>query len=262
MESLIGHEEGGHRFSILSGVTFGSSFVGMVHILKAAETSVTQSLSSIAASLQEQVTAGCWMNHESGGFGLNTSIANNIQDLLSSQNITSHVTLIFMGVIPSIVANDVTLAVDSFTKFDPETSMQAVATIQNSTNPEQASVQASANAARTGQQMIELKNSEIKSVLAAVSETEDGKNKILDINSMMTALDDYLKKAANGTAGVPINYYLKDINKGMLAEMWVAKYFLGRYLAIQGDDTGTGTGTGSGRGDPPTNPAQPPTGPS
>ncbi|TGO77754.1 hypothetical protein BELL_0092g00020 [Botrytis elliptica] len=58
----------------------------------------------------------------------------------------------------------------------------------------------------------------------------------------MTALEDYLKKAAEGTSGVPINYYLKDISKSMLAEMWVAKYYPGKYMAISYDDVAPSSG--------------------
>src|SRR4051794_13518479 len=93
-----------------------------------------------------------------------------------------------------------------------------------------------ADAARTGQQMVSLKAGEIKAALSALAEVDDGANKILDINSMMTALEDYLKKVAEGNSGVPINYYLKDITKDMHAQMWVAKYFPGKYLGIHGDD--------------------------
>ncbi|KAL9123824.1 MAG: hypothetical protein Q9217_006785 [Psora testacea] len=228
----------GPKFSIISGMTFGSSFVGMVHILNVTDTSVSQSLSSFATSLQSQMDAGAWFESASGGFGVNATIGNEVKNLLSAQNITSHVTLICMGVIPSIVANDVKIGAEKFAEFDPKSSMEAISTIQNATVADQGSVNQAADAARTGQQMVSLKATEIKSALSALQEVEDAKNKILDINSMMTALDDYLKKAADGKAGIPINYYLKDITKGMLAEMWVNKYFPGRYIAIQSDDSG------------------------
>ena len=78
--------------------------------------------------------------------------------------------------------------------------------------------------------MLTIKGNDIKAALSGLSEIDDKKNAILDINSMMTALDDYLKKAASGDSGVPINYYLKDITKDMLAEMWVAKYY--PYVAL------------------------------
>jgi hypothetical protein len=56
---------------------------------------------------------------------------------------------------------------------------------------------------------------------------------------MMIALDDYLKKASDGTSGVPINYYLKDIIKGMLCEMWVAKYCPNKQVSITYEDGAT-----------------------
>ncbi|SCO48110.1 uncharacterized protein FFMR_09019 [Fusarium fujikuroi] len=49
----------------------------------------------------------------------------------------------------------------------------------------------------------------------------------------MTALEDYLGKATQGTSGIPINYYLKDIDQKMLAQMWAAKYYPGEFMAIK-----------------------------
>jgi hypothetical protein len=78
---------------------------------------------------------------------------------------------------------------------------------------------------------------EIKAALEGLAEIDDGHNKMLDINSMMSALDDYLKKASEGNGGVPLTYFLKDITKKELAEAWVAKYYPGQYMAITNDDT-------------------------
>jgi len=217
----------------------------MVHVLNTTDTTTSQSLDTVASSLQSQMAAGAWFEDASGGFGVNSSFSNEVKNLLSTQSITSHVTLISMGVIPSMVANDVKIGVEKFATFDPKASMDAIATIQNATVQEQGTVQSSATAARTGQQMIAMKAGEVKAALTALGEIQDGANKILDVNSMMAALDDYLKKAAEGTSGVPLNYYLKDITKGMLAEMWVAKYFPGDYMKITYDDT-PGGGAASG----------------
>ena len=95
----------------------------------------------------------------------------------------------------------------------------------------------SADAAKTGAQVLAMKTNDIKAGLSALSEIKQQANKILDINSMMTALDDYCKKASSGDCGVPINYYLKDITKDVLAEMWCAKYFPGESMPITYDDT-------------------------
>ncbi|VUC32852.1 unnamed protein product [Clonostachys rosea] len=213
------------HFSIISGTTFGSSFVGMVHILKTDDTNVTETMSSMATSMQAQMDAAAWFASASGGFGASASIANDVKNLLSTQNISSHVTMICMGSIPSMVAHEVQLGVEKFANFDPKANLEALATFQNATNANQGSIQQSAAAARTGGQMIAMKQGDIKAALSALADIDDGSNKVLDITSMMTALEDYLKKAANGTSGVPINYYLHDITKDMLVDLWVAKYY-------------------------------------
>ena len=220
------------KFSIISGVTYGSSFVGMVHILGNTNTSVSQTLESSASSWQAQMNAGAWFAANSGGFGVTETIGNEIKHLLSTQNVASHVTLISAGVIPSAVANNVKYGVEKFAKFDPHVSMETIATIQNATIADQTTIKAGADAARIGQQMMSLKAGEIKATLSALAEVDDGINKSLDVNSMMTALNDYINKIGEGHAGVPINYYLKDITKDTLAQMWMAKYFPSEHMNI------------------------------
>ncbi len=228
--------EGDKKFSILSGVTFGSSFVAMVHIVNTKNTKVMESMQAAAATLQGQMEAGGWLNHMSGGFGVDAKFAEEVKSLLSTQNITSHVTVIAMGIIPSIVSNTVDISVKQFAEFDPAKSMEAIAKLQNATNATQATMGDAASAARTGQKMVSMRGSDIQAALTAVSDIDARQNKILDVNSLMVALDDYLKKVPESKSGIPVNYYLKDITKGMLAEMWVAKYYPGQYMAIQNDD--------------------------
>jgi hypothetical protein len=112
--------------------------------------------------------------------------------------------------------------------------MQTSATITNQDN-----IKRGADAVRPGQQMVSLKASEAKAALSALAVVDDDANKSLDIDSMMTALEDCLQKAAEGNSGVPINYYLKEFTKDMLAEIWVAKYTPENYMRIQGDDDET-----------------------
>lgn len=225
------------HFNILSGATYGSSFVGMVHVLKESGTQSSQSMYSAAASLQAQMEVGSWFSSFEGGFGVSSTFANSAKRLLSSQQISSHVSLVTMGLIPTIVASDVQIAVKQFTEFDPAAMMEKLATLQNATASDQASVAQAAQAARTGGQMQSLQASQIKSVMSAVSEHQDAQNKMLDINSLMTAFTDYVAKAGSGQIGVPITYYLKPITAAQLAQMWVAKYLPGEYVTSAGDDS-------------------------
>ena len=224
-------------YNLLSGATYGSSFVGMVHVLKESSTQSSQNMYAAAASLQAQMKVGGWFSDMEGGFGVSSSFANSAKKLLSSQQITSHVSLVVMGVIPSIVADEVQLSVKQFSEFSPDKMMGQLATLQNSTNSEQASVTDAANNARTGAQMMAIRNGDVTSVMSAVGEIDDGKNKMLDINSLMTAFTDYVAKAGDGDIGVPIEYFLKPITANQLFQMWVAKYFPAKYVTSAGDDT-------------------------
>lgn len=226
--------------TIVSGATYGSCFVGMVHILNNSVTMSSEKIRSIADSIQSQCKTASWFAKLSGGFGLSSQFADDIKNLFSSQNISSHCTITTKGSIPSIKANSVKLAVKEFAKFDGESAMEKIAALQNATASEKDSVDKAAEAARTGQQMASLHNEQIQGVLTGLKEIDDGSNKILDINSMMTALEDYIDKALSGELGMPVNYYLKPITKSQLAQMWVDKYFPNQFLKVstaEGEDT-------------------------
>ena len=60
--------EGEKSFTLLSGATYGSSFVGMVHVLNTTETNSSQSMESVATSLQETFDIGGWFASGTGGF--------------------------------------------------------------------------------------------------------------------------------------------------------------------------------------------------
>lgn len=218
--------------TIVSGATYGSSFVGMVHILNTQSTVSSEKMTSTVNSLQAQVKTNGWFMDVSGGFGLSEQFSNDVKNLLSTQDISSHCTLTTHGLIPSIKSNEVKMAVKEFTSFDGKSAMDDLAALQNAVSKEKDTTDASAAAARLGQQMVTLKNAQISGVLSGLQDIDDGNNKIIDINSMMTALDDYIEKAGNGEIGVPINYYIKPITKSQLAQMWVDKYFPDRFLKV------------------------------
>jgi hypothetical protein len=160
------------------------------------------------------------------------------------------VSIIAMGSIPSIKSNQVQIGVKTFADFDPAKMMNNLATLANATTNDKNSVAASAAAARTGAQMLAIQGSTVSNVMLGLDKIDDGANKMLDINSMMTAFEDYVEKAIAGEIGVPINYYVKSVSRAQLAQMWVEKYFPNRYLMIAGDDTGTPAAASSAAAQP------------
>jgi hypothetical protein len=232
--------------TLLSGATYGSCFVGMVHVLNTTSTESNEEMYSLASKMQSQFKVAGWFEDASGGFGVSDSFSNDAKNLLSTQNVSAHCSLVTMGSIPSIKSNSVAMGVQSFADDDGSKSMAALMKLQNATATAQDSVDASSAAARTGKQMVVMQNSKIDAALSALAKIDDGQNKIIDTNSMMDALDDYIQKALAGNLGVPINYYLKPVTRSQLAQMWMAKYFPGKYLAISGDDSQPATGGGGG----------------
>jgi hypothetical protein len=191
--------------------------------------------------------AGGWFANAEGGFGVSDSFSNDVKRMLSLQQISSHCSIITMGSIPSIKSNMVKVGVQQFADFDPASMMDKLATLQNATASDNDTVAEAASTARTGGQLTQLQTTQIKSVMSGLSDIDDGQNKMLDINALMTAFEDYVDKALAGNIGVPINYYLKSLTKAALAHLWVSKYFP-QYLAISEDDSGRGGTTGGTTG--------------
>lgn len=218
--------------TIVSGATYGSSFVGMVHILNTQSTMSTERVNAITESIQSQLKVKSWLSNFTGGIGLSEQFAESVKSLLSMQEISTHCTLTTHGSIPSIKSNQVKMAVKEFTSFDGKSAMDDLAGLQNAIATDKDSVDASAESARLGNQMVALKNAHVNGVLSSLNEIDDGNNKIIDVNSMMTALEDYIDKALGGEIGMPINYYLKPITKSQLAQMWVDKYFPDKFLKL------------------------------
>ncbi len=226
--------------TLLSGCTYGSSFIGMVHVLNSSFTTSSESMYSVASSMQAQAKYAGWFTKIKGGFGLDSSFSNDFKRMLSSQNVSSHCSLFAMGAIPSIKSNQVQLGVKGFADDDGAKSMAALQKIQNATANDKESISQAADAARTGGQMIAIQTAKVESAISALAKIDDESNKMIDINSLMDAMEDYLQKCLEGNIGMPINYYLKPITRSQLAQMWVSKYYPDQYLSISGDDSNSG----------------------
>ncbi|MEL6670016.1 MAG: hypothetical protein AAFP08_13660, partial [Bacteroidota bacterium] len=235
--------------TIVSGATYGSSFVAMVHILNTSTSFSSEKMYSIAASMESSFKVNAFMEHVSGGAGFDSSFSNDVKSLLSSQNVQSHCTITAMGSIPSIKAGSVSIAVDKFAKFDGAEAMSQLATLQNATASEKDTVSSAAQAARTSGQLQAMTATKITSTLEALSKTDAHQDSVLDVNSVMEAMQDYVNKAIAGNIGVPINYYLKKITKADIAKDWLYKYYPEYAPKADGDSGGSGGGGNTGGGD-------------
>ncbi|OHX63973.1 hypothetical protein [Flammeovirga pacifica] len=240
-----------NTIELLSGATYGSCFIGMVHTLNTTETSSSQTMYSVAESLQGQFEVGGWFADVSGGFGVDSSFSGSAKNLLSTQNISSHCTLITMGSIASIKSNQVQMAVKGFTNDDAAKNMAALQQMQNETAKDMnSSIASSASNARSGQQMVSLQTAKVQGVLSGLSDIDSQSNKMIDTNSMMDAMEDYINKCLDGHIGVPINYYLKSITKAEITHSWLKKYYPSKFnQAGSIDDSGSSSNSASSSSD-------------
>lgn len=210
---------------LLSGQTKGSSFVGMVHVLQTESTSSSQSASAISAAASSSMEWGGWFADYSGKFGVDSSFSENVKQLLSQSNVSAHCCLVTMGIIPSLKSNLITTSISSL-KPDAKEVMDQLATIQGATDKDVNSATAAAGNAKAGQQYMELNNSYVKNVVSSVHEAQNKDNKMIDVNSLMTAFDDYVARASKGgdSLGVPINFYVKEITAQDVAFSYLKKY--------------------------------------
>lgn len=209
---------------VLVGATYGASFVGFVHFEQVEDTSSYQEAESAAFQARAQADEDLFLENIQGSWGMDAQTASSIKNLLSSSSIQSHCSLITMGLIPSIKSSQVTAVVKGL-QGDPKSNMEQLAAMQDSSDSANATIASSAAASKTGQAMSQMKSDYVKAAVDAISEVDKSTNQVIDLNSLQIALDDFVAKASDGKTGVPINFYIKYVNKKDIARAWMEKYY-------------------------------------
>jgi len=117
--------------------------------------------------------------------------------------------------IPSIKANEVATTVSKM-KLDPKDVMAQLAAIQSN---------GADGSAKTGSQFAQLHNDFVKSTVSGVGEIQDAHNKVIDTNTLMTAMDDYISLAKEGKGGVPTSFFITELTKQTIAREIFEKNF-------------------------------------
>ncbi|SCY15044.1 hypothetical protein [Desulfoluna spongiiphila] len=239
-QAIEGKDADTAGMQLLSGASYGSSFVGLVHLLKDEKSDSSQSASSLAESLSTSISENLCLSNYSGKFGLDSSFADSVKSLLSTSNLQTHASVITMGLIPSIVSNKIETSVQNL-KPDPKEVMSQLAAIQGASDSEVNTMGSAADKAKAGESFMQLNNAYVKNVVSGLGAYDDKNNKVIDTNSLMTAFEDYVKKAIAGKCGVPINFFLKPITSRQLAEAWLNKFYPGQFIGeSSGDDQSKG----------------------
>jgi len=226
---------GDDAMQLLSGQTLGSSFVGMVHIVQVENSTSSQRSRAVAASVSTEIEYNLFLAKKSGKFGLEASYSDNLKSLFSASVLQSHCSVITMGCIPTIASNVVETTVARMAP-NPKQVMAQLAAIQGGNDTAVNNMGKEARKAQVGESFMELNNSYVTNVVSEIGSYDNKNNKVIDMNSLMTALDNFVLKAEEGQGGVPINFFLKPITKKMLAKVYLQKYYPDGYQEEKNED--------------------------
>lgn len=238
-----GKDGKGDSLPVLIGATYGSSFVGFVHFEHTQSTRSGQEARSAAVQARMQVEEDLFFEDIQGSFGLDAETSSTVKSLMSNDTIQSHCSVVAMGLIPSIKSNTVESMVMGM-KDDPAETMAKLAKLQGATNTTNATMGTGAQSAKAGQKMEKMNSDFISAAVSSVGKLDSQKNQVIDLNSLQTALDDYIAKASDGKIGVPINFYVKNVTKSDIARAWMQKHYPEELYLPPPDKKGSG---GSGK---------------
>ena len=210
--------------SFVSGVMYGSSFVGMVHFLQTSgvRTGVDE---RTAAQIRERLQIGGWLEQASGGFGVDKETLNDVRKTLSLQNVSAHISMIVSGALPSIASNEVKLSISKIAQPDPRESIALLTQLDEGNGGEPESIDADADRSKKVNQAVKLQGARANSLIRALNEVDRGANRVLDINSLLGAFENYLAAINKEGAGIPTGFYTRSLEKREIAKLWLKRNF-------------------------------------
>ncbi|WP_205511922.1 hypothetical protein [Longitalea arenae] len=213
-----------NSMTVLSGVVYGSGFIGMVHMLQSDATD-SGPTETDTTRLQEKLTLGGWLENASGGFGIDASVMNEVKKMLSTQKVNAHISVIVMGAVPAISSSQVKLGLRQVLAPDAEKMNEYLSALSQDTAATD-SVESGAEKAKMGNRLLQMQNGTMKTVIRSLGEIDQGSNKVLDINSLMNAFENYLLMIKEKeSSGVPVHFYIKSISRQQLIQAWMEKYY-------------------------------------
>jgi len=214
-----------NKLYIVTGASYGSGIVGLVTFLNDKETVSKEELESMAQSLATSFRVRSFFCNASGNFSSSKEESSDVKSLVSAQTIQCHFNMYCAGLIPPINSSKVKFGVKAFTDFDPAAMEKKLVTVQNMTTGSAKTIDEGADDARTINIFQSLENNKVECVLSSLNQMEDGEHSVLDVNTLMTAFENYAKLAAEGKIGVPVNYYIKPMKRADVIDEWIKKFY-------------------------------------
>jgi hypothetical protein len=221
MQQAAAEDEARQSLPLVTGVTYGSSFVGMVHFLRASSARVDVS-DDLAQQVQERLRLGGWLEYASGNFGVDRGALDEVRKLLSMECVSAHISVICTGALPTIAASAVKATLDKVAQASPKTEGGDSVT----------SIDAEAQQARKLNQAANLQAAHAGGLLRALNEIDRAANRVLDVNSLLSAFENYLTSVRQSGTGVPIGFHIRHLSKREIATLWLERNVTEKLAAI------------------------------
>lgn len=205
---------------LLSGAAYGSSFIGMVHLLNSdSGNSSADPSESFKEMLEQKMRLGSWIKGASGDFGVDASFINEVKQLLNNQSISSHVSVIVLGATPTIASGKLKMGIKTLGGLKETTQLKEASAFET--------LGTHVADARNKTAEVSTKNAKNQAIIKELGKIDHEANNIMDINSLMSAFDNYLAavKDKSSTMGIPISFSVKNITRGQIVKLWSDKYY-------------------------------------
>jgi hypothetical protein len=227
MHAIAGASEtdaGGNAMSLVSGVTYGSSFIGMVHFLKndAVQAGADE---DVTRRLKERLQIGGWLENASGGMGIDRATLDEVKKILSTQTVSAHVSVVVAGALPSIASNELKLSISQVAQPDAAKSLELLELLNADESSEQGSINADASRSKRIKQAVQMQNARAGNLVRTLSDVDRASNRVLDVNSLMAALENYIAAIHTDGVGVPTGFYVRHLRKQEIARLWLKRYY-------------------------------------
>lgn len=209
--------------TILTGVSYGSSFIGFIYITNDQATSSNQITESSFESANAAVKISSWFDlgsTETSG-QVTSQASSMVKNLLSTQNVNSHFGVICLGIIPTIASNNLKTALKG---YDMGATAEQAINAFNDVGQNGASMANAVQESTTKNEFIKMVAEQAKSTFVGLAALDEEENKVLDLNSMMNAIDDYVTEVRQAQGGVPINFFIESYTDCDIQRMWQDKY--------------------------------------
>lgn len=251
--------KGNKAFHVLTGATYGSSFVGLAHFLEEVGDPNKKKGAGgggdggeagklMAKTLKQEATRELMLQELSGKFGVSDEFASTTRNMVNRSTISCHCSLICMGAVPDISPSTVqTFAMSQTGSTSAEIMTKLNAINQGGKDPGGDGQEGAA--AQLGQQFLEIEKAQMQaSVDAMKGSGTPATIKVLDLDSLLTCFSNYItivsgKDGASTTGGgAPINFYTRKIDKKAIAKAYIAQFYPNGFLKPSGGGGGGGSG--------------------